>query len=88
MESEEKLIRANPEEKLIQANPEEDLVQTGWEKQATYDDPRLSEMVEMYKEIGLEVHLEPFDPDNEEGCTGCMQLTPEKFKTIYTRKKI
>jgi hypothetical protein len=44
-------------------------------------------MVEAYKEIGLEIHLEPFDPLNEEGCTGCMQETPEKFKTIYTRKK-
>ena len=67
--------------------PEEKLIRAGWEKQATYDDPRLSEMVEMYKEIGLEVHLEPFNPENEESCTGCMQLTPEKFKTIYTRKK-
>ena len=94
--SEEKLIRANPEQNLVQTDPEknlvqtdpeQNLVQTGWEKQATYDDPRLSEMVEMYKEIGLEVHLEPFDPENEEGCTVCMQLTPEKFKTIYTRKK-
>ena len=76
-----------PEDKIIRANPEEKLIQTGWEKQATYDDPRLSEMVEMYKEIGLEVHLEPFDPENEKGCTGCMLLMPEKFKTIYTRKK-
>jgi len=44
-------------------------------------------MVDTYKEIGLEVHLEPFNPKYEEGCTGCMQLTPESFKTIYTRKK-
>ncbi len=87
MKPEDKLIRANPEEKLTQADSKEGLIQAGWEKQATYDDPRLSEMVEMYKEIGLEVHLEPFDPENEEGCTGCMQLTPEKFKTIYTRRK-
>jgi hypothetical protein len=67
--------------------PEQKLIQEGWEKQATYDDPRLSEMVEMYKEIGLEVHLEPFNAENEEGCTGCMQLMPDMFKTIYTRKK-
>ncbi len=80
-------LRGGPEESLIRAKPEQKLVQAGWERQATYDDPRLSEMVEMYKEIGLEVHLEPFDPENEEGCTGCMQLTPEKFKTIYTRRK-
>ena len=76
-----------PKDKKLRANPEQNLVQAGWEKQATYDDPRLTEMVEMYREIGLDVHLEPFNPDNEEGCTGCMQLTPEKFKTIYTRKK-
>ena len=66
---------------------EEKLVKEGWQKQATYDEPRLSEMVETYKEIGLEVHLEPFNPANEPGCTGCMQLTPELFKTIYTRKR-
>ena len=62
-------------------------IKEGWEKQATYDDPRLSEMVEMYEEIGLEVHLEPFNAENETGCTGCMQLTPDLFKTIYTRGK-
>ncbi len=67
--------------------PEKKLISKGWEKQATYDDPRLSEMVEMYAEIGLEVHLEPFKTENESGCTGCMQLNPDLFKTIYTRKK-
>jgi hypothetical protein len=67
--------------------PEEKLVREGWKKQATYDDPRLTEMVKMYEEIGLEVHLEPFNAENEDGCTGCMQLMPDMFKTIYTRKK-
>jgi hypothetical protein len=66
---------------------EEKLVRDGWQKQATYDDPRLSEMVEMYREIGFEVHLEPFRSENADGCTGCMQLAPDRFKTIYTRKK-
>jgi len=63
-------------------------IKEGWEKQATYDDPRLSEMVEMYEEIGLEVHIEPFNAENETGCTGCMQLMPDLFKTIYTRRKV
>ena len=67
--------------------PEEKLISEGWEKQATYDEPRLSEMVDMYQEIGLEVLLEPFNAENEEGCTGCMALSPDQFKTIYTRKK-
>ncbi len=67
--------------------PEEKLIKDGWQKQATYDDPRLSEMVEMYDEIGFEVHLEPFNVENESGCTGCMQLLPDLFKTLYTRRK-
>lgn len=66
---------------------EEKLIKEGWQKQATYDDPRLSEMVETCVEIGLEVHLEPFNAENENGCSGCMQLIPDLFKTIYTRGK-
>lgn len=67
--------------------PEERLISEGWERRATYDEPRLSEMAAMYAEIGLEVHLEPFDVENEQGCTGCMQMFPDQFKTIYTRRK-
>jgi hypothetical protein len=67
---------------------QEELTDQGWQRQATYDEPRLSEMAEMYKDIGLEVHLEPFHVDDEPGCTGCMAATPELFKTIYTRKKL
>jgi len=65
---------------------EKKLAKQGWQKQATYDEPRLSEMAETYRELGFEVHLEPFNPENEPGCTGCMKLTPVLFKTIYTRK--
>jgi hypothetical protein len=65
----------------------EKLSSQGWEKMATYDEPRLSEMAAMYAEIGLEVHLEPFNAENEQGCTGCMQLSPGQFKTIYVRRK-
>ena len=64
-----------------------ELAQQGWEKQATYDEPRLSELAGLYEEIGLEVHLEPFHPDEDSGCAACMALAPEKYKTIYTRKK-
>jgi hypothetical protein len=67
--------------------PEEKLINAGWQKKATYDDPRLTEMVKMYEEIGLDVHLEPFNAENENGCTGCMQQFPDQFKTIYTRQK-
>jgi hypothetical protein len=66
---------------------EEELKREGWERRTTYDDPRLSEMVETYKELGFEVHLEPFHPEEEPLCTECMLRESERFKTIYTRKK-
>jgi hypothetical protein len=44
-------------------------------------------MADTYKDIGLEVHLEPFHADEKPGCTGCMASMPDQYKTIYTRKK-
>ena len=67
---------------------EEQLAREGWEKRATYDEPRLSEMAAMYEEIGLEVHIEPFHPDEDPGCIACMQSMPDLYKTIYTRKQL
>jgi len=67
----------------------EDLVKQGCEKQTTYDEPRLSEIVEMYEEMGLEVHIDPFNPDenSEPGCNECMNVQSDRYMTIYTRKK-
>ena len=69
-------------------NREAILREEGWTKQSTHDEPRLSDIVEMYEEIGLEVLLEPFNPDEEPGCTDCMRVSAAKYKTIYTRNKI
>ena len=66
---------------------EKELIAQGWEKQTTYDEPRLSEIMEMYEETGFEVRLEPFDPFTSPGCMDCMKASPEKYKTIYTREK-
>ena len=66
---------------------EQELIKKGWEKQSTHDEPRLTDIVEMYKEIGLEVLIEPFNPKDEPGCTDCMQGCSDKYKTIYTRIK-
>ena len=66
---------------------EQALNKEGWTRRSTHEEPRLSEMAEMYREIGLEVLLEPFNPDEEPGCTDCMRLSAEKYKTIYTRPK-
>lgn len=66
---------------------EEDLKKQGWLKQTTYDEPRLSEIVEMYEEMGFEVRIEPFKPGDEPGCSECMKHQPERYKTIYTKEK-
>ena len=65
----------------------EELEKQGWIRQTTYDEPRLSEIVEAYEEMDLQVRLEPFDQDDEPGCSECMKAQPGRYKTVYTRKK-
>ncbi|MEI9476173.1 MAG: hypothetical protein WCO26_06325 [Deltaproteobacteria bacterium] len=65
---------------------EEELKKEGWEKRFAMDEPRLSEAVEQYKEIGFEVLLDPVDTSSED-CTSCMTVMSERYKTIYTRPK-
>ncbi len=66
---------------------EQELLGQGWEKRTTYDEPRLSEMAEMYAELGLEVRIEPFDPTDQPDCAECMRQQPERYKTIYVRRQ-
>jgi hypothetical protein len=65
---------------------EEELNKQGWEKRFTIDEPRLSEMAAQYRELGIEVLLDPVDLSSEE-CTSCMASAPQRYKTIYTRMK-
>jgi hypothetical protein len=72
---------------------EEELLRLGWEKRFMSDEPRLSEMKEIYESIGFEVLLEPL-PEKEEltscaesGCTACIDLDPDRYRTIYTRAR-
>jgi len=55
--------------------------------QTTYDEPRLSELVESYKELGLDVRLEEPDAGELEECGRCFEGSAGKLKTIYTREK-
>lgn len=66
---------------------QEELMAQGWQRRATYDEPRLSEMIALYKNIGFEVHIEPIHPEEEKNCTGCMEHMPDMYKTVYTRGK-
>lgn len=65
---------------------EKKLISEGWQKRFIADEPRLSEALELYESLGLEVRLEPVDLESED-CTECMMDKPEKYKVIYTREK-
>jgi len=69
------------------APTEAELEAQGWSKRTTYDEPRLSEMVTLYEELGFEVRLEPCCPDEGEQCRECLAAQPGRFKTIYVRRK-
>ena len=67
---------------------EEHLIAGGWTKQFNTDEPRLSEAVEMYEQMGLEVRLEPvmLDPDSE-ACQVCFEQDCHRYQTIWTTPK-
>ena len=61
------------------------LQKEGWIKRFTTNEPRLSEAVQQYQELGFEVLLEPLDPQAEE-CTTCLTAFSDRYKTIHTRR--
>ena len=74
---------------------EEELIADGWERRFIACEPRLSEMVATYKEIGFEVLVEPLPSKDEmdqagceeSGCTACFDVDPERYRIIFTRQK-
>ena len=58
----------------------------GWTRRGIYDDPRLTQILKMYEEIGFSVKLEPLRPELEPGCTECIKQNPDKYKVLYTKK--
>jgi hypothetical protein len=68
--------------------PEGLLVAEGWTRQFNTDEPRLSEAVQVYEEMGLEVHLEPVvvDPESDT-CQMCFEQDNHRYKTIWTKPK-
>jgi hypothetical protein len=57
----------------------------GWTRQFIACEPRLSEVVELYKSLGFEVKLEDIKKNEEEKCMICYE--PGKYKIIYTRPR-
>jgi hypothetical protein len=66
--------------------PETDHLGDGWVKQTTHDEPRLSEVVQAYRELGREVHLEPWAPGTGPACCSvCLDAQPGRYFTVFTR---
>ena len=73
----------------------EDLEREGWTRQFIANEPRLSEAVELYRETGLEVHLEPLPEEPEcnscsdegegEECRICFAGVEDQYRIIFTR---
>jgi|GEM_PF-311751 len=83
--------QANPE--VIRMDKEQgiarhrELVAEGWRRRFTADEPRLSEMKNLYSSLGLEVRVETDIPDEDADCSSCFDAEgfSDKYKTIYTR---
>jgi hypothetical protein len=67
---------------------EKKLAKEGWIKQTTIGEPRLSEIVELYKSLGYEVRLELVKLDElDEECRKCYEGEIDEVKIVYVKKK-
>jgi len=67
----------------------EELEKMGWIKRTTIGEPRLSEIVELYKSLGYEVLVEPVKLDElDEACRRCYENEADEIKTVYVKKKV
>jgi len=61
------------------------LEKEGWTKRSILDEPRLCEVAETYRALGLEVKLVPIDPETVNGCTTCLECDGGRYRIVYTR---
>jgi len=68
----------------------EQLSQEEWTKRCSLTEPRLSEMVELYRQLGFEVLSVPIKSSDlpREGCRESFLIQYERYKTIYTRAQL
>lgn len=62
----------------------------GWTRRFTAEEPRLTEMAEYYRSLGLEVRVENGALGEDDECHECFDAEGfgERYKTIYTRGQI
>ncbi|MDY6907793.1 MAG: hypothetical protein SV910_06125 [Chloroflexota bacterium] len=64
---------------------EEVRAKEGWTEAFISGGPHLKRAVEMYQEMGYEVHLEEIDPRTCDGCTACYEDGNETMYRVYVR---
>jgi hypothetical protein len=63
------------------------LVAEGWERRFVTEGRRAEEFGELYRQLGLEVRLEPVNPSHlPDDCGDCRLITLLQFRAVYTRK--
>lgn len=78
--------RRMPSEAQIRTDPK--LLEEGWERRFVADGLRVQEAIEVYTQLGYEVHAEPVRfEDLPDACEGCRLAVLLQFRTIYTRRR-
>ena len=66
-----------------------ELAKEGWQERFAGAGLRLKETVELYRELGFEVHLEPVTGERlaTTACNECYLVQSGLFYTVYTRRR-
>lgn len=76
---------------VMPEDPHTRLTAAGWKRQTTIGEPRLSELVQNYRSLGYEVHVESSTSDSgscSSGCRTCFDAGEELghfYGTVYIR---
>ncbi len=66
---------------------ESELGREGWVLATITGGQHLKRILEMYEELGLDIHLEETSPGECAGCTECYQANGEPIYRIYTKRR-
>jgi hypothetical protein len=73
--------------RILERLPASEIEAEGWERRFIADPERVDEAVELYAQLGFEVHAEPVLASELGGdCNDCALVATCHFKTIYTRR--
>ena len=64
----------------------QELEAEGWKAASVTGGDHLKRTLEVYEELGIEVHLEEVKPEECDGCTKCFTADNETMFRIYTRQ--